>query len=58
MDKLVLRHGLMRVQASEDRFDVVGGMKLFEQSISQKTLALPAVQRACRFAFDTIALAG
>lgn len=34
LDKLVLRHGLQRVNASEDRFEVAGGMKLFEQSVS------------------------
>ena len=30
LDQLVMRHGLMRVLASEDRFEVVGGLKLFE----------------------------
>ena len=46
----------MRVLASEDRFEVVGGLKLFEQSMSQKVLSVPAIQRACHFAFDTIQL--
>lgn len=30
LDQLVMRHGLMRVLASEDQFEVVGGLKLFE----------------------------
>lgn len=56
LDRLVLRHSLLRVDSIEDRFLIVGGMKLFEQSQYQKIQSVTAVQRGCRLAFDTFAL--
>ena len=34
MDKLVQKHGLIRFNAFEDEFEVAGGFKVYEASIS------------------------
>ena len=57
IDKLVTKHGLLRQQAHEDRIEIIGGLKLFEQGLSQKVLSAPAIQRACKLAFDVHTLA-